>query len=241
MRNPEKLKATRKRFYDRHRERLIQEATDRAKKTREQTTARIMAKRRADPEAEILRRQEERRRAAAKKGKRYLTQEERKLFAIRKQILNTCYVQIIKQKKAKQKEQTKISQSEKWKIKYANDPAFAAKERLRNSIKKKQTKYSWIAYYLGTAAKKQSGYKSLWDALGYTSNELKEHLERQFTNGMSWEKFLAGEIHIDHIIPKSKFDLNTLEDLKACHGLSNLRPLWAKHNLKKSDHVLYLL
>lgn len=238
MTDPEKVKAKYKRFYDRNRERLIEKAKEHYRENREQINARVMEKRRADPEAERLRRQEERKRAAAKNGKKYLTQEERRLVAARRKILNSCYVELMK---LKQKQKIKLSPSENYKIRYANDPAFASKERLRNQIRKKKTEYSWVASYLGTAAKKQSGYKSLWNVLGYTPDKLKEHLERQFTKGMSWEKFLTGEIHIDHIIPKSKFNLNNLEELRVCHGLANLRPLWANHNLKKSDHVLYLL
>jgi len=58
---------------------------------------------------------------------------------------------------------------------------------------------------------------------------------------MSWEKFMQGEIHIDHIIPKAKFDLSDNDQWCACWDLPNLRPMWAKDNLKKSDKVLNLL
>jgi hypothetical protein len=79
--------------------------------------------------------------------------------------------------------------------------------------------------------------------LGYTRDELKLHIGRQFTPGMSWEKLIAGEIHVDHIIPFSKFKIDSYEspDFKACWALSNLRPLWARDNLKKSAQVLTLL
>lgn len=69
--------------------------------------------------------------------------------------------------------------------------------------------------------------------LGCSVNELKIHLEKQFQSGMTWEN--QGTWHIDHIIPLSKFDLNDREQfLKACH-YSNLQPLWATDNIKKSN------
>lgn len=79
-----------------------------------------------------------------------------------------------------------------------------------------------------------------WSSLtGYTVDELKLHLEKQFKDGMSWERFFSGEIHIDHIIPKSKFNFEKPEDddFKRCWGLKNLQPLWATDNLKKKDKI----
>ena len=46
-----------------------------------------------------------------------------------------------------------------------------------------------------------------WEkVLGYTSAQLKQHLEKRFTKGMTWHKFHKGEIHIDHVLPISKFN-----------------------------------
>lgn len=79
--------------------------------------------------------------------------------------------------------------------------------------------------------------------LGYSRQELKRHIERQFTSGMTWEKLLAGEIHIDHIIPVAEFagaKIGTPE-FRACWGLTNLRPMWAEQNRQKQAKVLSLL
>jgi hypothetical protein len=74
------------------------------------------------------------------------------------------------------------------------------------------------------------------NVLGCTRNELMEHLQKQFTNGMTWENY--GQWHIDHIIPLASFDLTELEQFKkACH-YTNLQPLWAKDNISKSDKIL---
>jgi hypothetical protein len=71
-----------------------------------------------------------------------------------------------------------------------------------------------------------------FDIVGCTPEFLKEHIEKQFTEGMSWG-LLGQHIHIDHIIPLSS--ANTEEEIyKLCH-YSNLQPLWAEDNLKKSN------
>lgn len=73
-----------------------------------------------------------------------------------------------------------------------------------------------------------------FDIVGCTPQELKEHLEKQFVVGMSWEN--KNMWHIDHIIPLSS--AKTEEDLyKLCH-YTNLQPLWAEENLKKSNKIL---
>jgi len=50
---------------------------------------------------------------------------------------------------------------------------------------------------------------------------------------LSWDNH--GEWHIDHIIPVSRFDESV--DIKIMNSLSNLQPLWAKDNLKKSNRT----
>lgn len=54
---------------------------------------------------------------------------------------------------------------------------------------------------------------------------------------MTWDKFLNGEIHIDHIYPCSSFDLTDPEQQKACFHWSNCQPLWVKDNLIKGDTI----
>jgi hypothetical protein len=68
-----------------------------------------------------------------------------------------------------------------------------------------------------------------FDIVGCSPQFLKEHLETQFTDGMSWDN--RSEWHIDHIIPLSS--AKTEDELyKLCH-YTNLQPLWAKDNLSK--------
>jgi hypothetical protein len=53
---------------------------------------------------------------------------------------------------------------------------------------------------------------------------------------MTWERFLLGEIHIDHIRPISSFNLFDEAELKKAFHYTNCQPLWAKDNLRKSDN-----
>jgi hypothetical protein len=63
--------------------------------------------------------------------------------------------------------------------------------------------------------------------LGYTQDDLINHLENLFTENMSWDNY--GEWHVDHIIPVSEFNFTEYTDyeFKKCWELNNLRPMWA--------------
>jgi len=77
-----------------------------------------------------------------------------------------------------------------------------------------------------------------WTSLvGYTLDDLKKHLEKQFTKGMTWEN--CGKWHIDHKIPISVFNFTSPEheDFKRCWALSNLQPLWAAENISKFNKI----
>lgn len=70
--------------------------------------------------------------------------------------------------------------------------------------------------------------------LGCGIPELRVHLEKQFRPGMSWENY--GPIwHIDHIRPCASFDLSDPKQQKLCFHFSNLQPLFAVENRRKSD------
>lgn len=111
---------------------------------------------------------------------------------------------------------------------YSNDVKYKINNRvsclIRRSIKTGKNNRSWKEF------------------VDFNIDELKAHLERQFTKGMTWERFMAGEIHIDHIVPISSFDIKEVGDaeFRACWSLANLRPLWAKENLVKQKRALFI-
>lgn len=71
--------------------------------------------------------------------------------------------------------------------------------------------------------------------LGCSIEQLKQHLELQFTEGMSWDNY--GKWHIDHIKPCDSFNLENQEEQLKCFHYTNLQPLWAKDNLSKSNKL----
>lgn len=76
-----------------------------------------------------------------------------------------------------------------------------------------------------------------FEALGYTPQDLKEHIEKQFQRGMGWHN--ADQWQIDHVIPSSA--AKTEEDVIWLNQLPNLRPMWAKENNRKKNRVESLL
>lgn len=69
--------------------------------------------------------------------------------------------------------------------------------------------------------------------LGCSFAELRDHIEKLFTEGMTWEKVLSGEIHLDHKRPICKYDLTDPAQLAAAFHYSNVQPLWGPENHSK--------
>lgn len=69
----------------------------------------------------------------------------------------------------------------------------------------------------------QKKYDRTMVMLGYSANDLKNHIEKLWTEGMNWDNY--GEWHIDHIKPLCTFSKNSLPS--EVNALNNLQPLWA--------------
>jgi len=77
-----------------------------------------------------------------------------------------------------------------------------------------------------------------WEHLvGYSIEDLKNHLESQFTKGMNWGNYGKHGWHIDHIRPVSDFNFVSPDDpdFKVCWSLWNLQPMWGKKNMSKGS------
>lgn len=111
--------------------------------------------------------------------------------------------------------------------KLKQSPAYVVNTRMSarmlRAIRKLKAGRSWVA------------------CVGYSVDELMAHLERQFVKGMGWHNM--GEWHIDHIVPVSKFNVTEVGDPEFIRAwsLTNLRPLWAKDNLRKGARLVSLL
>lgn len=70
---------------------------------------------------------------------------------------------------------------------------------------------------------------------GYTAQQLRQHIESQFTPEMNWSNY-GSYWELDHIIPRFKFYYESFDDeqFKQCWALSNLRPLTVKENRSRA-------
>lgn len=85
---------------------------------------------------------------------------------------------------------------------------------------------------------KSNKFAGTIELLGVSVIQLKEHLEGQFQDGMSWENYGKDGWHIDHIVPCASFDLTDVEQQKRCFHYTNLQPLWAMENYSKGAKVI---
>ena len=80
--------------------------------------------------------------------------------------------------------------------------------------------------------------KHYFDVLKYTPDELINHLEKQFTDTMTWDNY--GIWHVDHKLPITSFDIQEMgdEEFMKCWSLDNLQPMWGAENILKSNKLL---
>lgn len=130
-------------------------------------------------------------------------------------------IEIIKEKQKKYRNIFNIKRKEKYKNDLNYKLINIIRSRLRITLKNQK-------------AKKQ---RKTIEYLGCDIIYLIKYLESKFQPGMTWENYNYYGWHIDHIIPLSSFDLTDEKELKkACH-YTNLQPLWAKDNFRKSDTI----
>ena len=128
--------------------------------------------------------------------------------------------------KKKRREYQKEYHQKRW----VTDPAYRFRMMLGSKILRE--------------IKNNNGSKcdSVWKYLPYTPQELKEHLESQFEDWMSWENYGNGKgnWNVDHIYPQSKLPYDSLEhpNFLKSWSLSNLRPFCSIENIKKSNNII---
>ena len=115
------------------------------------------------------------------------------------------------------KDKARVASKKYRKFKMKTDPMFRLVRNLRNRV--------WYALVRGTKS------AHTLELLGCDVDFLKEHLEKQFTEGMTWENY--GKWHVDHILPCESFNLMLPEEQRRCFNWANLQPLWEKDNLSK--------
>jgi hypothetical protein len=86
----------------------------------------------------------------------------------------------------------------------------------------------------------KTGKRGKWESfLGYTLEQLKQHLEKQFTSKMMWQNY-GSYWWIDRIIPRAAYRYQNVKnnEFGKCWSLKNTRPLSKFECVKKSNKVL---
>lgn len=115
---------------------------------------------------------------------------------------------------------------------YKNKERFTLKQRLRRKAEPNFRLANNLRSRIWSALKGIGKNNNTIELIGCNIEELWIHLESKFQEGMSRENY--GKWHIDHIKPCCKFDLTISNQQKLCFHYTNLQPLWAIDNLKKS-------
>lgn len=110
------------------------------------------------------------------------------------------------------------------------------KERASNNIKIRiERRLRTRLHHFVNGIGKQSYHTK--EILGCSWEELKQHLENQFVEGMSWDNYGKDGWVIDHIVPCAYFDMKNDLQVRICFNFRNLQPLWSRDNGSKSDSL----
>lgn len=120
----------------------------------------------------------------------------------------------------------------------ADAPAY--QRRLESPLRRLRNR---VGASMRAALTRKAGGKDpgVFRYLGYTLEDLRQHIERTFAKGMRWDNMHRW--HIDHIVPVSAFTFTAVDDpgFRACYALTNLRALWKEKNLSKGARRTHLL
>ncbi len=100
------------------------------------------------------------------------------------------------------------------------DPAFKSAQYLRNKLNRIL-----------------SGHREhLNTIIGCSPQYLRNHIESQFTDNMTWQNTT-----IDHILPVTMYDLNDPDEIKICFNYRNLQPMLTVDNIRKGARLNNIL
>lgn len=161
----------------------------------------------------------------AQRRKRYEANKDQELSA------NRVYRENNKQKIVEQKAAYYQANKQELQRKQADRIAACPSRRMAKSV----------SHAVQKALRKQGKVKGgrTFTALPYSSQELAEHLERQFDEKMNWGNY-GSYWDLDHIYPQSLLPYDSLDhpNFQKCWALDNLQPLEHIANIRKSNKVL---
>jgi hypothetical protein len=212
--NREKIAERQRKYYEKNREKLIQDAAKWKS---------------ANPE-----------KGKDYSRKHYAANREKRIESSTKwRASNTEKAQETAQKYYETTREKQIADSAKWKA--ANREKVRAQKRRRHAKKKADPVYQMAGRVRARmkAALTRNGFSkesTTAKMLGCSWKQFTKHIESHFTDGMGWHN--KSEWHLDHILPLSC--ATTIEGLEKLSHYTNIRPLWAAENLRKSDNLVLM-
>jgi hypothetical protein len=211
--NKEKVLVKKKEYYEQNKEKLAENGKEYREQNKEKILARVKNWTKENKEKVLVKQKEYR-----EKNKEKIADGKKNHYSQNKEKVLTKN----KEYREQNKEKLAAKSKEYQKLRLQTDPVYKLTTMCRNRIR---------GYFNSKGIKKS---KATMEMLGCTPEELRDHLQSQFTEGMTLENH--GDWHIDHIIPLAS--ANTEEEIvKLCH-YTNLQPLWAEDNLSKSDKII---
>ena len=116
-----------------------------------------------------------------------------------------------------------------WQSKYEkerrkSDPEFKLKSSMRKRL------------YIFLKSSNMKKTNKTFKMIGCTPKFLKEYLEKKFKPGMTWDNHTINGWHVDHQIPLDS--AKNEEELEKLMHYTNLQPMWAVDNIKKSNKII---
>ena len=110
--------------------------------------------------------------------------------------------------------------------KIKHDPIALLTLRIRDRMAKAMKRYASGTIKTGSRLR----------YLGCSAPELCRYVQGMWKHGMTWQNY-GKAWHLDHVIPLASFSLTQEEQRHKAFHYTNLQPLWAKENIRKSDTV----
>jgi hypothetical protein len=170
----------------------------------------------------------------AQYDKIYREQNKAKIAEYKKQWSNENSAQIAERMKIYRQENVEKLSLEKSRYAKANRPRINARQlkydKQRRAVDPlyrlaKNTRNMVLRYMVDGKRKRTQ------QIICCTYEELKLHIEQQFTEGMTWDNYGINGWHVDHIKPLASATCE--EDIIALNHYTNLQPLWCLDNLSK--------
>ena len=122
----------------------------------------------------------------------------------------------------------------------ANNPEKVKDIRNKYENKRRKSDPSFLLYKsmsnsLRAALKRSSKFARTWEVIGCTKEFFMNWIQSQFKRGMNWNNY-GTKWHIDHKVGKEFFDHRIPEQVRVCWNWRNLRPLWAKQNIRNKHN-----